>query len=140
MISRTEKYALRAAIRLARYHQHGPVRAAVLANETGIPSNYLSKVLHTLGKHGVVKSERGRNGGFRLARDPDELALHELLAPFAPESRRVGCLLRRGDCSDVDPCPAHEHWKGARQMIADFFAHTTLADVVAGAPDLGTES
>ncbi len=140
MISNTEKYALRAAIRLARHHREGPIQAGVLAREAGIPSNYLSKVLHTLARHGVVQSERGRNGGFRLAQDPDHLPLRELLAPFAPESGRVGCLLRRGDCSDEDPCPAHGHWKGARQMVADFFAHTTLGDVVAGGLDGSMES
>ena len=130
MISRTEKYALRAAIRLASRHHEGPVRAAVLAVEAGIPKNYLSKLLHTLGKHGVVTSERGRHGGFRLAREPDDLLLREILAPFAPDRGRIGCLLRRGDCSDDDPCPAHEHWKGARGVITDFFQNTSLGDVI----------
>jgi Rrf2 family protein len=131
MISKTEEYALRAAIHLARLHANGPVRSSTLARVTGIPANYLSKVLHQLGRHGVVVSERGRNGGFRLARDPAEVTLAELLFPFAPQAGRARCLLGQEECSDDDPCPAHKHWKGAKAMIGDFFSQTTLGDVIA---------
>lgn len=137
MISKTEEYALRAAIHLARHYEAGSVRSSTLARETGIPANYMSKVLHQLARHGVVVSERGRNGGFRLSRAPGTITLSQLLAPFAPPEGRARCLLGRDECSDDDPCAAHAHWKGARQMIGDFFQETTLGAVIEEAVDSG---
>lgn len=131
MISKTEEYALRAAIQLARHHGEQPVRASALAHETGVPTNYMSKILHKLGRSGVVVSERGRGGGFRLSRAPASVTLSELLMPFAPQNGRERCLLGRDECSDADPCSAHYRWKDAKQKIADFFSQTTLADVIA---------
>ena len=131
MISKTEEYALRAAIHLARRYERGPVRSRTLAQVTSIPSNYLSKVLHQLSRYGVVTSERGRGGGFRLSRDPGLITLAELLSPFAPQAERARCLLGRDECSDEDPCPAHHHWRDAQREIRNFFANTTLGDVVA---------
>ena len=138
MITKTEQYALRAAIQLARRYEAGPVQSSTLARQTGIPANYMSKVLHQLGQHDVVVSERGRKGGFRLSRAPESITLSELLAPFAPTEGRARCLLGRKECSDDDPCPAHAHWKGAKQMIGDFFHNTTLGDVIAEGVDSGT--
>ena len=131
MISKTEEYALRAAVHLARRYEEGSVRSSTLAQVTGIPSNYLSKVLHQLSRHGVVVSERGRGGGFRLSREPSSITLADLLSPFAPQAGRARCLLGREECSDEDPCAAHHHWKHAKRVIGDFFAHTTLGDVIA---------
>lgn len=107
------------------------MRSGTLAEITGIPSNYLSKVLHQLSRHGVVTSERGRGGGFRLSRAPSSVSLADLLSPFAPAAGRDRCLLGREECSDEDPCPAHHFWKSAQREIRDFFANTTLGDVIA---------
>lgn len=130
VISKTEEYALRAAILLARRYADGPVRSHELAAAADIPSNYLSKVLHQLGRHGVVVSERGRRGGFRLSRDPSSVTLADLVSPFAPHAGWSRCLLGRDVCSDEDPCPAHYYWKDAKRVIGDFFANTTLGDVI----------
>ena len=131
MISKTEEYALHAGIHLARQYDVGSVRSSTLAEVADIPPNYLSKVLHQLSRHGVVTSERGRLGGFRLSRDPASITLADLLAPFAPRAGRARCVLGREECLDEDPCPAHEHWKDAKRLIGEFFANTTLGDVVA---------
>lgn len=130
MISKTEEYALRAAIHLAWRYEDGPVRSSDLAEVANVPSNYLSKVLHQLSRHGVVVSERGRRGGFHLSRHPSSVTLADLLAAFTPQEGRARCLLGRDVCSDEDPCPAHHHWKLARRAIEDFFANTTLGDVI----------
>ena len=133
MVSRTEEYALRAAVCLAKRYGDGSVRARDMASATGIPANYLSKILHQLGKSGVVVSERGRAGGFRLARPPHTVVLASVVAPFEPQVQRARCLLGLPQCSDSNPCGAHERWKAIKEATLLFLSDTTLADVIDGA-------
>ena len=130
MVSKTEEYALRAAVYLALRHGVGVVRAREMARSTGIPANYLSKILHQLARSGVVTSERGRTGGFRLARAPEELTLSDVLSPFEPQVQRSRCLLGRPECSDDHPCGAHARWKVVKEAALDFMEKTSLADVI----------
>jgi Rrf2 family iron-sulfur cluster assembly transcriptional regulator len=131
MISRTAEYALRAAVELANLDRPGPVRVDELARLTGVPRNYLSKILHVLVRQGVLVSTRGPQGGFQLAVDPARLRLSRITAPFEPVDASR-CLLGRPRCSDRNPCGAHERWKEASAMARSFFDETTLADVVSG--------
>ena len=133
MVSRTEEYALRAAVCLARRYGDGSVRARDMASATGIPANYLSKILHQLGRSGVVVSERGRAGGFKLAAPPSTVFLASVVAPFEPQVERTRCLLGLPQCSDANPCGAHERWKAIKEATLEFLNDTTLADVIDGA-------
>ena len=130
MISKTEEYALRAAVHLAQHAEEGPCRAQDIAEGSDIPANYLSKILHQLARVGIVLSERGRYGGFRLARHPSELSLADVIEPFGSLTERGRCLLGRPECSDANPCGAHEHWKRVKAEMLAFFQNTTLADVI----------
>ncbi|MCK5447009.1 MAG: Rrf2 family transcriptional regulator [Gemmatimonadetes bacterium] len=130
MVSRTEEYALRAAVCLARRYGTGTVRARDMAKATGIPANYLSKILHQLAKAGVVASERGRSGGFTLAAPPSTVVLASVVAPFEPQVQRTRCLLGLPECSDSNPCGAHERWRTIKEATLEFLNHTTLADVI----------
>ena len=69
MLSRTSQYALRAILYLADQPVERSVRAIDVAENLDVPANYLSKILHTLARSGLLISERGPRGGFRLARD-----------------------------------------------------------------------
>ncbi|MCK5489128.1 MAG: Rrf2 family transcriptional regulator [Gemmatimonadetes bacterium] len=130
MVSRTEEYALRAAVCLARRYGTGTVRARDMAKATGIPANYLSKILHQLAKAGVVASERGRSGGFTLAAPPSTVVLASVVAPFEPQVQRTRCLLGLPQCSDSNPCGAHERWRTIKEATLEFLNNTTLADVI----------
>lgn len=130
MISKTEEYALRAVVYLAQCGGDDPVRATRMAAATGIPSNYLSKILHQLARHGVVTSERGRKGGFRLAREPHDVTIASVIEPFGSRAERRRCLLGRPECSDANPCGAHSGWKVVKERITSFFADTTVGDVI----------
>ena len=133
MLNQTAEYALRTAVYLAEHEGEGAARAAELASALGIPSNYLSKILHQLAKDGVLTSQRGKTGGFRLARDAADITLADVVRPFdAVDSRRT-CLLGRLVCSDRSPCEAHRSWKDVSGRLAAFFHDTTLAALAEGA-------
>lgn len=135
MLSQTAEYALRAMVHLAR-QEPGPgrVQADDMAERLQVPGNYLSKILHTLARQGLLESSRGPGGGFRLAVPAERLPLARIVEVFDPhllaEDRR--CLLGRDVCSDRAPCPAHGRWKEVSETIRKFFSDTTLRELADG--------
>ena len=129
ILSQTAIYALEAALYLAEHAPDTPVRFDDIANELDVPRNYLSKILHSLARGGVLISSRGPGGGFRLARPPSELKLSEVLRHFGNLHDASGCLLGRDECSDLDPCAAHDRWKSVSVAVKDFFSETSVADL-----------
>ena len=136
LISKTAQYALRSVLRLAEQGRGETLRASEIAGDLGIPSNYLSKILHALARAGVLRSERGPHGGFRLARPADEMVLAEILEPLDPDILHQTCLLGRPQCSDDHSCAVHDRWKRVREPMLRFFRETRVADVLAD-PELG---
>lgn len=136
MLSQTTEYALAAAVHLAGHGAQGPLRVDDIAQELDVPRNYLSKILHSLARVGVLTSTRGPGGGFELARHANEIRLSELVRPFEPAlmSADGDCLLGRERCRDDDPCAAHARWKDVRTAINAFFSDTTLGDLVETKP------
>ena len=73
-------YATRAVLSLARHHPQGEVlRVEDLASEQGVPPNYLIQILIELKAQGIVRSVRGKKGGYLLARPPVEISLGDVL-------------------------------------------------------------
>jgi Rrf2 family transcriptional regulator, iron-sulfur cluster assembly transcription factor len=130
MVSQTGEYALRAVLHIAQ--QDGPTTAEAVADAVGAPRNYLHKVLHVLVRHGVLRSLRGRTGGFSVALPLEQLTLHAVVAPFDAIPSRRRCILGRAECSESDPCTAHWHWQSVAESITTFFRSTTVADLLAG--------
>jgi Rrf2 family iron-sulfur cluster assembly transcriptional regulator len=130
ILSQTAVYALRATLCLGESTSVGPVRVDDIAERLDVPRNYLSKILHVLAKGGVLTSTRGPGGGFRLARHAEDLKLSEIVGHFDDLPGESGCLLGRDECSDDDPCAAHDHWKDVSGSVRRFFTETSLADLL----------
>jgi Rrf2 family iron-sulfur cluster assembly transcriptional regulator len=129
LLSRTSSYAVRAAIHLADRPEASPLPVGDIAEALGVPRNYLSKILHQLARSGVLVSVRGPGGGFRLARPPERTCLADIVAASEPQRLDRRCLLGRPECSDADPCPAHDSWQSLADAITRFLNDTTLDDL-----------
>lgn len=131
MLSHTAEYALRAVLYIAQHQTETElVRNDVIAEALDVPRNYLSKILHTLGREKLLQSTRGPSGGFRLARNPDNVSLLQVVEPFDDFGGPRSCLLGRPRCSDRNPCPAHNRWKGISEQVGAFFRNTTVGDLL----------
>jgi Rrf2 family protein len=86
MFTLTTKYALRAAVWLAE-KQGLPQTTRQIASATCVPVNYLSKVLRSLGKAGLVRALRGKHGGFELAKAPSSTSVLEIINVVEPIQR-----------------------------------------------------
>lgn len=123
-------HALRALAHLAAAPGEGAVLGRDLAREVGVPAHYLSKVLATLARAGLLAATRGARGGYRLARPAAEILLIEVVEPFEGQRVRPGCLLRPGEpCRDDRTCSAHGAWGEVKSAYVRFLEETTLADI-----------
>ncbi len=130
LISQTGMYALRAVLYLAEQDGTKLTRVGEIAADLEVPRNYLSKVLHVLGRAGLLTSTRGPHGGFRLRMDPSRLTLQQVVEPFTEGAGASTCLLGRKRCSDLSPCQAHERWKRASDAVRTFFHTTTVQELI----------
>ncbi len=130
MLTQSSEYALRGLICLT---QHGadkvPMSRTAVADFTGIPARYLSKILSDLVRAGLLLSSRGPGGGFLLARSPDEIFLSQAVIPFEPVVGQRQCPFGNTECSDENPCLAHTQWKAILLMQQDFLDKTSLSEV-----------
>jgi Rrf2 family protein len=130
MVSQTARYALNILGFLVRANGTR-ARSEDIARGTGIPVNYLSKILNQLRKQGVVDGEKGWGGGFRL--HPESLArpIGEIVAIFegAESTQREDCVFGLPKCSTENPCPLHPYWEGIRKLYREMLSETTVADL-----------
>lgn len=128
MLSQTATYALQATLCLAEANEDR-MRVDDIVERLDIPRNYLSKILHSLARGGVLTSTRGPGGGFSLARPPEEISLSDVIRTFDDIDGASGCVLGRPQCSDADPCAAHHRWRAVAASVRVFFDQTSLADL-----------
>ena len=130
MLSATSQYALRALAHLATLEDGETVLGRDLAKKTGIPKNYLSKILVALGGAGIIRASRGTGGGYQLACRPDEMPLAAAVVLFDRNFVKPACLLGYNQvCSDENACPAHQAWRDTKACILNFLESTTLAEI-----------
>jgi Rrf2 family transcriptional regulator, iron-sulfur cluster assembly transcription factor len=129
MISKTGIHALRALSTLTKLPAGEYAGAGDIADEIGAPRNYLGKLLKTLADEGLLVSQKGKGGGFRLAREASQISLYEVMDPIEHVGRWTNCLLGHGECSTQSPCTLHNRWGKVRDAYLRFLRETTVADV-----------
>lgn len=128
MISQTAEYALRAVVYLA--DRKVACTTAEIAEATQIPAGYLAKVMQNLGRLGLVKSQRGLNGGFTLARDPREMSILTVINAVDPVRRFTECPLGIPD-HGAHLCPLHRRLDQAATMVEAAFGKTRVIELLA---------
>lgn len=132
MISKTATHALRAMVILARQAEESFAGAGAIAKEIDAPQNYLGKLLQHLSREGLVESQKGHGGGFRLSRAPEKITLFDVVESIDKISRRQGCFLGQLLCSPASACAVHDRWSKVLETYMSFLQKTTIADVIAG--------
>ncbi|MHB9078186.1 MAG: RrF2 family transcriptional regulator [Pirellulaceae bacterium] len=129
MLSRTAVHALKAVAALAELPPHTYAGAADLAGEIDAPPNYLSKLLRTLADSGLLESQKGKGGGFRLAKGPQRISMFAVVEPIDHVSRWTGCFMGRPVCSNRKPCTVHHRWGAIRDDYLQFLRETSIAQL-----------
>lgn len=103
--------------------------AALLAEESHIALPTVSKVLKRLNEAGLVKSVRGANGGYQLARLPVDISVVEIIAAIDGEPALTECSHAAGDCAVDQFCGLRANWQRINQMVLNVLQEVSLADM-----------
>jgi Rrf2 family transcriptional regulator, nitric oxide-sensitive transcriptional repressor len=128
MFSSTVEYALRAVTWMAGRPDEA-MTAQRIAAATSMPEDYLSKVLQQLARAGLLTSQRGRNGGFRLSQNPEDISMLHVVNAVEPIQRIRQCPLGLKE-HGVKLCALHRRLDDAYKQVEQAFADTTLAELV----------
>lgn len=129
MLSQTVEYALRAVVHLASISP-ASCKTSELAEVTQVPAAYLSKVVQSLAREGILHSQRGLGGGVSLARDPKKLTILDIVNVVDPIQRIRTCPLKLST-HGKNLCPLHRRLDMALAQVESAFGKTTLAEVLA---------
>ena len=91
---------------------------------------YLENILKVLVQNGFLEGLRGKGGGYRLTRSPDQYTVGEILMLTEGSLAPVSCLTPHATpCSRMANCRTYEMWKGLNDLISNYFGNITLADL-----------
>lgn len=130
LFSTKGRYALRAMRDLAQHP--GWVSLGDVAERQQISRKYLEQVIALMHRAGYVESLRGKGGGYRLTRKPEEYTLGQILRAAEGSLAPVSCLDCTNDeiCPSVDTCPTVAIWRDLGKVTSAFLDSKTLADLI----------
>lgn len=134
MLSNTCKYALRAVIYLAKFSkEENRIGIKKISEDLGISSPFLGKILQNLVKQKLLVSSKGPNGGFSLARLPENISLWDIVTNVDGEDFFTNCLIGLRPCTTHEPtkplCPVHFKYDELRNKITRFYKETSLKSI-----------
>jgi len=131
-LSRKCEYACLAMIDLAERHEEGVVSAGGIAKRKSIPKKYLDQILHALKTSGYLRSVRGAQGGYRLAKAPEQISLAEIIrlmdGSIAPTESVSQYFYQKTPIETSRK--VLEVFRDIRDYAARKLENTTLADIV----------
>ena len=124
-------------IDLARNDKGSYIPLSEISKRQGITVKYLEQIVTSLTRAGFLCSLRGNNGGYRLAKNPSEYRIGDILRVTEGQLEPVACLENDpGLCPRSSTCATLPFWKGLEKVIHDYVDSYTLQDLVEGAEDL----
>ena len=129
-LSTRAQYGTRALLHLALHQGEGPALLKDIAKEQQIPLSYLEHLITPFIAAGIVRSTRGRRGGIRLARSPQEIRLNEVIRLFEGSTATVECVNSPETCPRSGLCAPRDVWSELQKAMDEVLESTTLQDLV----------
>lgn len=121
------RYALLALVRMPDDGTYSLARS--LALELDLPGPFLAKILQVLGHAGILESQRGPAGGFRLARRADRIPLRDIVQAMEGPEPFEACLLGHAPEAASCRCPLRPTWDALQALLTTVLAQTSLGDL-----------
>lgn len=129
MISTKGRYALMIMTYLAEHQNDKAVSLKDIANNKGMGIKYLEIIVASLNKAGLLESSRGKNGGYKLNKEPEEYSLLEILQVAEGSLAPVSCV-EDGFCDNAPNCKTNKMWCELDELITGYLANKTLKDII----------
>ena len=132
-ISTKGRYSLRVLLDLAEHKDDGYIPLKTIAERQGISKRYLDQIMMILNRTDFLKSTRGAQGGYKLAKEPNAYSMGSILqlteGGFAP----LACLEHGSeDCERYENCQARKAWQGLNDVMSEYLNNRTLQDILDG--------
>ncbi|MBQ8513948.1 MAG: Rrf2 family transcriptional regulator [Ruminococcus sp.] len=130
-ISTKGRYALRMLLELALHQQDGYVALKDIAERQSISKKYLEQIVPLLSRAGLLKTNRGYQGGYMLARSPESYTVGEILRVTEGSLAPIPCLEHeKNECLRADQCMTLYIWEGLHKTITAYVDSITLQDIM----------
>jgi len=130
-ISKITDYGIVLLTELARSGAGEPHAARELAEGVELPLPVVSKTLKALTRRGLLVSHRGAKGGFSLAREPERIAVSEVIDALEGPVGLTECTIAAGECQREAICGVREPWQHINGVVVQALRQVTLADLIA---------
>jgi Rrf2 family protein len=130
LIKSDTDYAMRMLINLALRGDSTPVTASILVEGQNIPVDFAYKILQKLRRAGLLKSYKGVNGGFILAKEPDQISLLQVVEAVQGHMTIRPCLLGDDNCTSEKPCPVSLKLQKLQENFDSEMHGITLAEIL----------
>lgn len=130
-ISTKGRYALRLMIDLAEHDVGDYIPLRDISERQEVSVKYLEQIVTALSRAGFLRAVRGAQGGYRLARSPEDYRVGDILRITEGDLAPIACLASGGEgCGRSDDCATLGFWRGLNKVINDYVDSTTLAQLV----------
>ncbi len=129
IFSRQCEYALQAVLYMSAQSEKRFTNINEISERLDIPMPFLGKTLQLLVRSKILSSQKGPKGGFKLAKNPSEIALFHIVDAIDGTDFITSCVLGFPECSSKSPCPIHSEWGTLRDSVYQMLANRTIADI-----------
>ena len=129
-LSTRGRYGTRLMVDLAQHYADGPVPLAEIARRQDLSAKYLEQLIILLRGAGLIRSVRGRRGGYMLARNPEAISVGEIVETLEGKLSVVDCVLEPELCYRATECPTREIWVGMTDMLKQQLFSLSLGDIL----------
>ena len=127
------RYALRVMLDLAQHGGSGFVSLKTVAERQDISMKYLEAIVCELKKNGLLESGRGKEGGYRLSRAPEDYSVGEILRVLEDNLAPVACIKAGSvDCAHAGECMTLPMWRELDELTNAYLDRVTLQDLLSG--------
>ena len=131
MISTRGRYALRVLVDLAEHGEDGCVTLREIAERQDISEKYLESIVKELVRGGILTGLRGKGGGYRLGRVPEEIGVLDVLLLTEGTLAPVACLQAGSQpCPRVDGCRTLPLWEGLNRVVTSYLSGYSVRDLM----------
>ncbi|HHW94382.1 MAG TPA: Rrf2 family transcriptional regulator [Mogibacterium sp.] len=133
MVSTKGRYAMTVMVDIAKNSNGKYVSLADIARRENLSNKYLESIISILIKGGMLKSLRGKNGGYKLTREPKDYNISEILRLTEGTLASVNCIMQEGvTCDKAATCSTLPLWTGLDMVIESYLGSITLKDIIDG--------
>ncbi|NOY53360.1 MAG: Rrf2 family transcriptional regulator [Deltaproteobacteria bacterium] len=126
-LTRAADYALRGVLYLSLQPEGTLSVISEIAEQMDIPEGFLARIFQTLAKSGIIRSHRGKKGGFSLALPAEEINMRKVIETMEGPIHLNRCLNGYGDCGRGTLCSLHDVWCRIQEQVITTLGETTFS-------------